>query len=392
MNQAVLNLPLYRQLYKDIDTCVDPFPFLEKKDLIGGFPKNWMTHLLKAAMDADEIEYTSTSGTSGERMHILRRRGWWHQEYARTYRHHSYLKHFNIGSDKKAILTTAVCSSSVCYLENPNFEQRILSNTLYLNTSADPTCWSVADLKRIVDEIDAWRPVYMDADPIYLALFFAGLNRFNIPLPKHKPELLTLSYELSTSCALNIIRHYWDIPTHQLFGSTEAGYLYIEDKNGVKRCSDLSSVEYIPFDVNKNLYSLVVTSYKNEFMPLVRYKTGDIVKLNDACKTTEEDATVIQFCGREGSAITAIQGQIVTQGELDHLLSPYMDNILVYQVVVESDKIIFRYVPLEVKQPVHTNFITKEIQSLFGFSNVITRLEQAISPEPSGKFSNLKRR
>ena len=77
--EKYLSLPIY-QKKKDED-------FLIKKDIVNDFPKNFGLN----EYNQEEVEYATTSGTTSNRMEIIRKKGWWAEEYQRTYSNNKLL-------------------------------------------------------------------------------------------------------------------------------------------------------------------------------------------------------------------------------------------------------------------------------------------------------------
>ncbi|ADO68342.1 hypothetical protein [Stigmatella aurantiaca] len=405
--QHLAEIPLYKKLYSnrlplaELTPAMEPAPLLEKKHITEGFPINWMTESLKSALANDELEFTTTSGTTSDRMQVMRRKQWWRGEYRRTYRHNPYLSQFSLEDGKKAILTTAVCSSSVCYLEHPSYKDRILGNTLYLNVAPDPNNWKRSDIERITDELNTYAPEYLDADPVYLSFYLKKKQEFGVSTEVRLPKYMTLSYELVTRACRRFIRQNWNIPTFNLYGTTETGYLYCEGVDGkLKRCPESSSVEFVPFDESRNIYYLIVTSLKNEFMPLIRYKIGDLVKVDAesmrAARATGnyEQVQIEYFCGREKDLTHSEQGTPITPGELDHALGNLDNGLFLYQLCALSHQhLMLRYMTVS-GESLPSNELARVrdcLHQLYGPQmNIQFAHEKAIAPERSGKFAITK--
>ncbi len=398
----IKTIPLYHSLYGEkiknfkFKDRLKEYPLLLRSHIINDFPNNWMTSKLRNALNLDEIEKTTTSGTSGHRIQIFRKKNWWKDEYIRTYRYSDYLKNFHVDVGKKAILTTAICSNATCYLDFPSYRERIIYNTLYLNISTDPNNWGKADIERMIIELNDFQPEYIDADPIYLALFLQKIESLGIKIKLHLPKMITLSYELVTSYTKRYIQNRLNIPVINLYGTTELGYIYIEQNGRQIRCSDLSYVEFIPFAEKKGIYHLIVSSTKNEYMPFVRFKMGDLVKINLQHKFSQllDDTQIEYICGREKDVVFNNNDEPITPGEIDHLLSKLENNILLYQIQIKNRIIIFRYMTLDYNQITVTiqEQISEILVELFGQTYQIKfRLERSIAPEVSGKFLNIKK-
>lgn len=393
IDNYIKKIPLYHSLYGNklndfkFGHNLNDYPLLEREHIINDFPNNWMTSALQNAIKNDEIETTTTSGTSGQRIQIFRKKGWWKEEYARTYRHSNHLTNFQVGVSKKAILTTAICSNVSCYLDFPSYEDRIILNTLYLNLSPNPNSWSKSDVLRMISELNEFQPEYLDADPIYLALLLKKIDEFYGNQTFYLPNVVTLSYEMVTAYAKRFIQSRLNVPLLNLYGTTELGYIYIENEGKLIHCSDLSHVEFVPFSEEKNLYYLILSSVKNEYMPFVRFKIGDLVKMS-------ENTTIEYFCGRKKDVVFNDKDEPVSPGEIDYSLSLLKNNILIYQIQLNNKNILFRY--LSCDDNLLTEYEKKEVKEslipLFGEGcDIQFKLERSIAPESSGKFSTVKR-
>ncbi|MCG8417211.1 MAG: hypothetical protein MJE77_04615 [Proteobacteria bacterium] len=373
---------------------------VDKSYFARGFPSNWMTPRLHAALTARQVEFATTSGTTSDRMQVIRKKDWWQDEYRRTYRYNPRMVDFEVGTDHKALLTTAICSNTVCYLEQAPYDDRILNNALYLNTTADPNQWRKSDLERMCGEIARFQPIYIDADPAYLTLFLHLCAVHGVTVPYPLPRYITLSYEMTTQFCRRYIQARWPVPTYDLYGATEIGYLYLQADDGtLTRSRDLSLVELAPYNVEHDLYYLIVTSVKNEYMPLIRYRIGDLVKVpggrdHIAAKSSHDDVPIAYFCGRAGDVRRAKSGRPITAGDVDHALSPATDQVLLYQItVLADDEIVFRYVPVSDQELSRGDreTLTQCLVDIFGSPcHIRFTRERAIAPEISGKFATLK--
>lgn len=395
-------IPLYKDLYGEqlininLNDTLDQYPILERNHIVDGFPNNWMTSNLKTAIDKDSIETTTTSGTSGNRIQIIRKKSWWIEEYRRTYKHSPSLKNFNVGTSKKAILTTAICSNASCYLDFPTYEDRIISNTLYLNLNKDPNNWTKTDIERMLLELNKFKPEYLDADPIYLGLFLKMLEEHNILTTLHTPKFISLSYEMVPRFTRRFIESRMNCAIGNFYGTTELGYIYLEHNEKIIRCPELSKVEFLPLSQEKGLYYLIISSIKNEYMPFLRFRVGDIVKINSNInwKNFNDDTQIEFFCGREKDIVFNERGDPITPGEIDCSLGKLENNLLIYQIEVRNkNDILFRYLTINnaVLSEENKDQITSKLFDFFGSQlKVQFKLERSISPESSGKFSLLK--
>ena len=136
--KEILKLPIYKnQIGK----------YLTKKDIVSNFPHNF------EIKDGIEYEYATTSGTTSDRMEIIRKPNWWKDEYKRTYSNEKKLEKYLDEKLHKVIFTTAQCSNLVCFVEKPSMEKRTIGNTLYVNNTFNPWDWTKENIQEIIKEI-----------------------------------------------------------------------------------------------------------------------------------------------------------------------------------------------------------------------------------------------
>jgi phenylacetate-CoA ligase len=390
---TIPRLPIYRHLYgaraqEFAFGELATFPLLERDELVRHFPHGWTTDALTAALQEERVEYAASSGTSGERVQLVRPKDWWLGEHRRGYRHVPALKDWVVGEERNAVLTTMDCSAAICFADNPRYEDRAIGSTLYLNTTHDPNQWSRRDVERMLRELIAFAPKVLEADPVFLSLLLHKRDRFGIKTPIHRPEVLKLTYELATHAARRVIRRHLDVPTVVLHGTTELGWLYHETEAGFQRCPELSVVELLPFCPERGTYELVVTSVKNELMPFVRFRLRDVVRLRPG-GPGEESLVVDSFCGRARDAVPDASGGLVTPGELDDVLARVSSDILIYQARLSGGRrLTFRYVTETeaALSPEVEGDVRDALASVFGDVELRLVVERQISPERSGKF------
>lgn len=391
---ALSRIPVYRRLFagRAAGRAFAGRPQLEKRHIMDGFPKNWMTPALRRALAEDALEFTTTSGTTSDRMQVMRKKGWWKEEYARTYARHPLLQESLRDGAHKAILTTAICSSAVCYRENPTREQRTLGNTLYLNIAADPNAWTRADVERMLEELESFKPVYLDADPVYLALLLRHKESYGIRGKPYLPKILTLSYEYVSAATRRYIERHFSCVVRNLYGTTEFGYLFLEDSAGrMQLCPELAGVDFDPVDAERGIYALIVHSRKNEYMPLFNYRVGDLAELSG--RAPEHGAVIKRICGREKDLLRRDDGAIVTTAEVDDAVSAAAKDVIAYQIVAgDEGRFMLRYLTAA-GAPLGAAQSKRAVQGLSSLlrARVEARHERAISPSPSGKFEIMKK-
>ena len=394
MNNSYLDLKLYKDLYSNTVAQKNQMgiPYLFKQDIVRGFPLNFMTQRLKQLMAEDKIEYTTTSGTTSDRMQIMRNKGWWQNEYIRTYKNHPLLHKVIQDKLPKAILTTAICSNTVCYLNTPSYEERIINGTLYLNYQHNPWDWTKEDILQIIDEMKRFNVYYLDVDPIYFYIFLYKMKQYNITKPLPQPKVMTLSYEYSPISITSYIKQTMSCPVLDLYGTTEFGYVFLTNQDGeLALCPELLDVDFIQIENADNLYELVISSFKNEHMPLINYRMGDIVEMTkNQYDKFKEHGIITRIAGRTKNLIKN-NGKTIVVSTIDDIISKYK-TIAFYQLSIISNK---RYNIKLLLHPdaylsvVELDSLNQELQDLL-CGDVDCSIGETIAPEMSGKFALIK--
>lgn len=400
IREAVRDIEFYKSVNDlFVNDDLNKSVIIDKSMIIKSFPNEWMSNKIKEAFKCGNYESTYTSGSTSERMQIIRPKNWWREEYKRTANYNKYLMLKEENNWGKAILTTAICSNMTCFLETPSYEDRIIQNTLYLNIHPDPNTWKKSDIQRICSEIERFKPLYIDVDPIYFAILINKILDYGISFD-FTPKAISFSYEYCTKNIRKFIESHIICPIFNLYGSTEIGYILCECECGqMHLCDDLIQVELLPFKNRADLFSLIITSLRNPFMPFVNYKTGDIVKVtsNDQkCGCGLTTPTNIQWVmGREKDTV-CFKKVVMTYGDLDEIVYSLSNSLIfIYQLIWEenSEHFIFRYTTFDKKDISykHKEEFGAKVNEYFGtIISVDFILEQSIRPEMSGKFAIIK--
>ena len=79
----------------------------------------------------------------------------------------------------------------------------------------------------------------------------------------------------------------------------------MENKDGkMQVCKDLLNIRLLPVSSQNEIYSLIIDSFKNEYMPLLNYRVGDLVKATkEEYDNFEKNGIVSEMAGREKDLI-----------------------------------------------------------------------------------------
>ena len=295
-------------------TLLHRFPFITKADLRRDFPRNFLgpNADLDDIIDRNLIEIEHTSGTSSPRTPLLLARGWWDAQEQKALRQNHFIARIldEFPNARRVTLNSPICSGDLCYSSVPSHSERIVNQTLFVSLSRFPFLWTDADWQRIADETRDWQPVFLDLDPVYGALFAQYCERHNVRLPSLR--FIICSYEFVSTAHRRILERVFGVPVFNLYGSTETGHLLMENERGEMVPSlETAFLEVVEPDTT-GIGHLIVTTLTNDYMPLVRYRIGDLVQRRESPYRTH-----YAVHGREHDAFKLADGSRATTLQVD---------------------------------------------------------------------------
>jgi phenylacetate-CoA ligase len=312
-------------------------------------------------------------------MTVIMEDGWWTAQTRRAYRAHPVLAEFANRPHRKAVLAPVNCSSNLCPYEDFPFPNRWFDGTLYLNLSSDPFCFTEVEWDRILTEIQATKPEILEGEPVYLALLARAARRRGIRVPSLRAVILT--YGKASLVHSQRIAEAFPVPQVDLYGSTEAGYLFVgdafADNSRVIDGNAFIELEQIRADLPE-VFRAIVTTRGREAMPLLRYVSGDAVL---------RTPTGFRVLGRERDLSFRADGSLFTTLDIDR--------------AIPADWVCWHYCLRQVSAERWNFEYVAEHTAPKGLADVLTRVlggdvrvnlfrKRLLPPAPSGKFSLLK--
>jgi phenylacetate-CoA ligase len=307
--------------------------------------------------------------------------GWWAQQELRALRLNRQVAHAldEFPDARRATINSPVCSGDVCYTGTPSKSERAVGNTLYVSLSRQPFFWSEMELARIASEIAEWEPLFLDADPVYAVVLALYCERYAIRFPSIR--FILCSYEYVSVVHRQILTRVFGVPVYNLYGSTETGHLLMEDEGGRMVPSlDTAYLEVAEPDA-KGIGPLVATTLSNEFMPLIRYRIGDLA---ECCGGSNPPTYRVH--GRARDAFALSNGSRVTTLQLDDCFAG-LDGVAHYQLVERAAQPwLLRFVA-DCTAPSESTLLTVQQRlELRMNAPVVFQKTDALMPESSGKF------
>ncbi|CAM5610351.1 hypothetical protein SALBM135S_04028 [Streptomyces alboniger] len=331
----VRDIPLYRASVERGD-----FPILEKPAMAEGFPDNWMTPELARALKTGEAEFVLSTGTNHARMQLIRPPYFLLRSYYRLWSEHPELGACWHDGAKRISLTTVLATEHVARVNSRKpgatpGERWLDNRTLYLNRRLDPADWDRAEVGRMLTEICEVAAAHprgsylLDCSGPHLAHLVARVTEWDLWDAFPPQAGIVHAYEYTPLNVRAELRARFGCPVVDLFGSTELGYLFYSEADGSYRpYLDGMSVELIPVEPGSGIHSLIVTSVRNPYMPLVRYRSGDCVRTRDG---SADPRHIVSFCGREKELLATPTGP-VAQADLDARVAAGCPRVFLQQL------------------------------------------------------------
>ncbi|MCM6772015.1 hypothetical protein NDR87_03020 [Nocardia sp. CDC159] len=341
--EATRDIPFYRD-----QAALNSYPIITKADLAQSFPESFLTPRVRSALDSGAAQYVWSTGTNHARMQLIRPPLFLLKTYYAVWRDHPEIGHTFAAGVPRVSVTTRLATDHVARVNESrggdptDIARRWLDErTCYVNQELDPALWSAAAVDRMLAEIDLVRHekgggrYHLDCSSYHAVyLLRAAGERLSHPVSAIH------GYEFTPRNVRRYLLDRLNCPVVELFGSTELGYLYYGDTAGRYRPHlDGMEVELQPIPGSRGIHSLVVSSIRNPYMPLLRYNTGDCVHTHDGSGDPDQ---IARFCGREKELLVT-DGAITSQAELDDVVAETDPRIFVYQLRVQGSEAVLAY-------------------------------------------------
>ncbi len=329
VRNAAASVPLYRERFAGV--AVDEvddlqnLPLLTKSDIRENFPGRLLPDDINASelLERNDVWLYSTSGTTGDRLQVL-------YDAERT----GYPQTFpgiravpgGWGNARIALFTTPVCSGTVCHMGQTKFEDRLSHGGAYLSLNSSDRVMSLtrAELVEILEDLERFKPSILRVDPIYAVALIRALQREQLPIPS--VDVIWTAYEYCTLIHREIIEEAFKCPVFTVYAATDLGggcqaFRCREGHFHVRRNQYL--FEFLdgsdPVDPG-SVGQITVTSTYHRFMPLIRYRVGDLGRpVEQTCPCSHGDWDAFHLEGRTRDCMVSTSGEIVTTRSVDNL-------------------------------------------------------------------------
>jgi len=363
-------------------SCYRDIPALSKSEIISRGHQAFFPdyHVVERGLQTREFEFEATSGTTQSPMTVIMEQGWWDAQTERAYRASPILRKFAGKEHRKCVLAPVGCSSNLCPWEDFPYPNRYVNGTVYLNLSSDPFAFPEAEWKRILLELQATQPQLLEGEPVYLSLLARAALKEGVRVPSLSAVILT--YGKASIQHGRRIAEAFPVPQVDLYGSTEAGYLFVGEafRDDSRAIDENAFIELEPWDPRvPDVFEIIVTTRDRHAMPLLRYRAGDVVR---------RMPTGYRILGRAAGIHRRADGAVVTPFEIDEALP---DSFVCwhYSLVQTGDaRWDFHYVA---DHAADHEALEKAVSRALGPGVRVNAFRRKfIAPAASGKFSLLK--
>ena len=374
-------------------------PSLTKRELRARGPQGFVPHGRNVAegLAAHEIELVTTSGATGDQVTNVWYQSWWNASEAASWQLNAQARAVATGAHREAILTSPWCAGFPCEEGYLTMEQRTLGRFLFLSERSDPSSWSSDLMDRMVEELNTFNPVILEANPSFLARLSRHIVRRRLHV--HSPGLIVLTYENPSVLHRRQIHRVFNAPIASSYGATEAGYVFMECEAGrLHQVTTTCHVDFLPFGPEHggpDVGRILVTTFGNPWRSLVRFDIGDVVRLDGYAPCPcghREGLTLTSVEGRTMNLTLTPEGRAVTQGAVDRALG-CVSGLVEYQVLqTDSSAYHLRFVADGAASRRVANEVCDVLQTVYGPTAAITADPvEAIVPDPPGKYCLSKR-
>jgi len=309
-----------------IDTRYGSMPELTKQIIRDYFPGGLVPNHrnVRAGLENEEIEYTFTSGTTGERVVNIWDQNWWDAGEAASWKLNSHLA--GLAYPQKTVKLASSLNVGISCEEDLPTEYRMVGNTLYLNEKINLIQWQPRHFLRMARELEEYKPVILEANPSLLARLAWWAIDEGVKL--YSPAVIVFTYEFISKIHLSAIRSVFASPLVSSFGTTETGFVLQECEKGfLHQNIDFCRIDFHPLKDQyggPELGRILVTTFGNPWNTVIRFDTGDIVRLHpdNNCPCGRNEGLIA--CGVEGRVTNftfTTEGIPVTTAALDAALA-----------------------------------------------------------------------
>ena len=312
--------------FAPLEARYDALPYLNKEIMREHFPLGLVPHYrdLDEGLLRGEIDFTFTSGATGDRVVNIWDQNWWDRSEAASWKLNAHLAPLSY-PQKEAMLASSLNVGVNCEEDLP-VSARTAGNKLYLNEKTSTIQWQPRHLARMAKELIDFEPVLLTANPSLLArLAFWAMDE---GVALYSPLAILFTYEFSSLIHLKAIRKVFSSTLISSYGTTETGFVLEECEKGLLHQNiDYCRIDFYPLKDRyggPELGRIAVTTFGNPWNSILKFDTGDLVRLHPSadCPCGRNQGMIVQALeGRTTNASFTTAGDMVTTLALDKALA-----------------------------------------------------------------------
>jgi phenylacetate-CoA ligase len=345
LRYAAEKIPIYQKRYAEvaIDQIAKPddllrLPLLTKADIRAHYPAGFVPEgrTIEGLIEQNAVSMSASSGTSaGDRLQMISSvdarskqmiaGGLLNRELA------------DVATQQQSVLTSMHCADpNVCVREEPRMERRIRDGIRHLLIPPDdPSAPTKQELKQIVEELGAHKPLWLDCNPTYLVNVAYALRDAGLPPPKLR--VITCGFEFLSKIHRRFLKAFFGCSVYNRYTASELGnFQILECEAGRLHVNDryyFAELVRGGRHVEVGEMGRLIQTTVKETIPLVRYDTGDLFIAGDdfPCPCGGVSRTLGAIAGRASDLITAPDGSPRTTLRVDDAMSS-VEGLRFYQV------------------------------------------------------------
>lgn len=393
---ALESVPFYREHWKKydigrgcpIDERFAAMPVLTKVDMRAYFPAGAVPDgkSIKQGLDSDEIEYTFTSGTTGDKVINLWNLDWWHASEMASWQLNPSLRKLTY-PPKQATLASSLNVGISCEEDLP-FGHRIMGNLLYLNEKANIICWKEAHFVRMAKELNEYQPTVLEANPSLLGRFCFWAIEKGVSVKS--PDVITFTYELPSRMHLAAIKKVFSSPLVSSYGTTETAFVMDTCEEGrYHQNTEYCRIEYLPLKKEyggPDIGRMVVSTFGNPWAYMLRFDVGDLVRIGHGCGCKNGTGFIADSIeGRVSNSTFTVDGGLVTTAMVDAAISRIPD-IREYDLSQTARDAYTLKIVVGSKEKAAAEQAHAELEALYGRGKFTVECMEDLMPGPAGKY------
>lgn len=335
LSYAYQNVPFYRKhfdsasevIVEDIMSSADVplIPTTSKRD----YRKNFPMGVFATGFDMNDAQLTrsQSSGTTGERLVSYELGALLMGRAMACCEANPEVAEAFVKSDRKICRYAAPnCSDVECANPNSQIADRLLSDgTLVLPVYHDLLTTSEKLIERAISEIMDYQPDLYYVDPTHFAFLMMEFKKRDLS-PPDAPILCSYT-SINPLNEMQILERF--APGKQLvelYSCSEMGWLGMSDPQGRLHLNHTSYFFEILDENGEQVEpgqtgELVISSIDKGALPHLRYRTGDILRLEEGRTEHNGLGPVVSMMGRQSNLLTLTNGRKLPYGEFKNLIA-----------------------------------------------------------------------